>query len=183
MAHDHLIQLIGSHKVRIARALSRQVRGLSPNYASLDTAALEASFIRVLGHVGQFLTTGDDASLKNHAAHTAQLRSALGFRIDDFMMATLVFLPIIRQFLLEHARDLPTGLREYEAFEAAAIPVMAEAATSFRRAMAGHETIGDDDLEDEITTPTHRAVVPARRASFTLETVTGEADEELDFLR
>jgi hypothetical protein len=179
MAHAHVVQLIASHKVRIARALARQVRGMSPNYATLDGPALEASFVRVLGHVAQYLTTGDDSGLKNHAAHTAQLRSALGFRVDDFMLATLVFLPVMRQFLLEHARDLHTGLRDYEAFESVAIPLMAEAANAFRRTGATqNRTFGEDD-DDEITAPMGRPVEVVRGRGFAIESVIGDDKEEL----
>ena len=179
MAHERVVSLLTSHKVRIARALTRQVRGLSPNYASLDVDALEASFVRFVGYAAHFLTTGDDTSLKNHTSHTAQLRSALGFRVDDFMLATLVFLPVIRQFLLEHARDVQSGLRDYEAFEAVAIPLMAEAATTFRRAAADFTDIADDDSE-EITAPTGKRHRPSGgQRSFLLESVTGDASDEL----
>lgn len=181
MPHVRLVQLIGSHKVRIARALGRQVRGFSANYASMDSAALESSFGRVLGHVEHYLTTGDDTGLRNHTAHTAQLRSALGFRANDFMLASLVFLPVMRRFLIEQATDLQSGLRDYEAFEAVAIPLLAEAALSFRRAAAAnHATIQDED-DDEITAPMGRTEpVGARR--FNIELVIGEpADEHSPF--
>jgi hypothetical protein len=182
MSHDRIVSLLTSHKVRIARALTRQVRGLSPNYATLDVDALEASFVRFVGYAAHFLMTGDDTSLKNHAVHTAQLRSALGFRVDDFMLATLVFLPVIRQFLLEHSPDLSSGLREYEAFEAVAIPMMSEAATTFRRASADFADIADDD-SDEITAPTGKRHRPSGKQAtprnFLLESVTGDATDEL----
>jgi hypothetical protein len=180
MPHERIVSLLTSHKVRIARALTRQVRGLSPNYATLDVDALEASFVRFVGYTAHFLTTGDDTSLKNHAIHTAQLRAALGFRVDDFMLATLVFLPVIRQFLLEHSQDVQSGLRDYEAFEATAIPLMAEAATTFRRAGAGFADIADDDDDDEVTAPTGKRHRPSGKPrSFSIESVTGEATDEL----
>jgi hypothetical protein len=178
MAHEHVVRLLTTHKVRIARALTRQVQGMSPNYATLDVDALESSFVRFVGYAAHYLSTGDDSSLKNHAAHTAQLRSALGFRVDDFMLATLVFLPVIRQFLLEHAPDLKSGLREYEAFEAASIPLMAEAATTFRRAATNFADIGDED-DDEITAPAGKRHSSANNRRFTIESVTGEASDEL----
>jgi hypothetical protein len=179
MAHERVVSLLSSHKVRIARALTRQLRGMSPNYASLDVDALEASFVRFVGYAAHYLSTGDDTSLRNHAAHTAQLRSALGFRLDDFMLASLVFLPVIRQFLIEHARDLPTGLKDYEAFEAVAIPMMAEAASTFRRAAANFVDVADDD-SDEITAPTGKRHRPSEKPRpFALESVTGDAVDEL----
>jgi hypothetical protein len=172
MAHESLTELLGSHKVRIARALARQLRALSPNYATLEITALEANFARLIGLIAHFLQSGDDTSLKNFGTHTAQLRHALGFSTRDFVAATLVFLPVIRQFLVEHHQDAARGLRDYEAFEAVAIPMIAEMGAVFRQVST--EFSDDDDVE--VTTPSGRT---AARQRFRIESVVGGPEVEL----
>jgi hypothetical protein len=172
MHNERTIALITSHKNRMARALARQVRSLSPNYATVDQSALEASFARMLGYVVQFLQSGDDNTLKEYAAHTAQLRSAVGFRADDFMLAALAFLPVVRRFLVENARDVATGLAAYESFEAVAIPLLAETGTLFRHATAKLSDFEDDDI-------TQPSAPKARRNRFVVESVVGDESEEL----
>jgi hypothetical protein len=171
MPHEHLVAVIGSHKVRIARALGRQVRSLSPNYASLETGALESSFVQMLTHIARFFETGDDASLKEFTAHTAQLRRALGFGQQDFVLAMLVFLPVLRQFLIEQRGDIARGMKDYEAFEAVALPMIAEASMIFRQV----STEFDDDDDGEVTVPKGR---PTGRNRFAIESVLGGPEVE-----
>ncbi len=185
MSQARVVALIQSHRVRIARALVRQIRTLSPRYATVDPDALEQSLQRILSVVAHFLQTGDDASLRNITNHTAQLRQALGFRVDDFMSAGLAFLPVMRRFLLEHARSIEEGLADYETFEAVAIPLLAELARMFRIAAAenaeafGAITSDDDDefSDDDITLPNRLADV-GRPGAFKIERVVGGDDEE-----
>ncbi len=182
MSQERVVALIGSHRVRIARALVRQIRTLSPRYGTIDSAALEQSLLRILSVVSHFLQTGDDASLRNLTTHTAQLRHALGFRVDDFMSAGLAFLPVMRRFLLEHARTVEAGLADYEAFEAVAIPLIAELARMFRvagavNAQADHYGFDEDD-DNDITLPNRLAVV-GKPGAFKIERVVGGDDEEL----
>jgi hypothetical protein len=183
MSQERVVALIGSHRVRIARALVRQIRTLSPRYGTIDSAALEQSLLRILSVVSHFLQTGDDGSLRNLTTHTAQLRQALGFSVDDFMSAGLAFLPVMRRFLLEHARTIETGLADYEAFEAVAIPLIAELARMFRVAGAVNAKQGDhygfdDDDDNDITLPNRLAVV-GKPGAFKIERVVGGDDEEL----
>ena len=185
MSQARVVALIQSRRVRIARALVRQIRTLSPRYATVDPDALEQSLQRILSVVAHFLQTGDDASLRNITNHTAQLRQALGFRVDDFMSAGLAFLPVMRRFLLEHARSIEEGLADYETFEAVAIPLLAELARMFRIAAAenaeafGAITSDDDDefSDDDITLPNRLADV-GRPGAFKIERVVGGDDEE-----
>ncbi len=72
------------------------------------------------------------------------------------------FFSVIRRFLLEHARTIEIGLADDEAFEAVAIPLIAELARMFRvasatNAQADHD--GFDDDNDDITIPNRLAVV------------------------
>jgi hypothetical protein len=171
MSHERVVELLGSHKVRIARALVRQMRSLSPRYAALEPHALEENLVRLLGLTARFLETGDDSSLKNHTAYTAQLRQALGFKLADFMLATLSFMPVLRRFLIESAPDVAEGLADYEALESVAIPLMANAATLFTDA-------SDDDDDEDITQPNQKRS-SLFGSQWSIEKVTGSADEEL----
>lgn len=174
MSHQRLVQLITSHRVRIARALARQIRALSEQYRTIETDALEASLQRLLLVIARFLETGDNTPLRSAAANIAQLRQALGFRVDDFLLAGLSFMPVMRRFILEHARDTREGLADYEAFEAAAIPLIADLARVFRHAGAEvHD--GADALGDDITLP-NAPLAPA--LPFSIERVVGDASEE-----
>ncbi len=176
MSHERVVVLLGSHKVRIARALVRQMRGLSPRYAALEQTALEENLVRLLGLIARFLETGDESSLKSHASYTAQLRQALGFELKDFMLANLSFMPVLRRFLVESAPTVEQGLADYEALEAVALPLLANAASLFEAAGAEF----DEDDED-ITVPTvKRSSLGSMGGSpFSIEQVTGGAEDEM----
>jgi hypothetical protein len=175
MAHERVVELLTSHKVRIARALVRQMRSLSPRYAGLEQGALEGSLLRFVAMTAQFLKTGDNANLREQTLHTAQLRQALGFKADDFMLAGLSFLPVMRRFLLEHASSLPEGIEDYELFEAEAIPLLAESVILFNDASDGL----DDDDDDPTVPNVKRASLSRSRSTFSIERVTGSAEDEL----
>ncbi len=184
MANERTVELLTSHRTRIARALVRQIRALSERYATIDPQALEMSLARILNVVTLMLKTGDQTVLKAAVLNTAQLRQALGFRVDDFMAAGLAFLPVCRRFILDHARTLEEGIEDYEAFEAIGIPLLSELARVFRHAGkndvrgAPYASISDDDDlgEDDITVPNGQrslSVLP-----FMIERVTGNESDE-----
>ena len=181
MAHERLISLLTSHRVRIARALVRQVRSLAPVYATVEPEALEQSFQRFLSTVAHLLKSGDDSSLRETASNTAQLRQALGFRVDDYLLAGLSFLPVMRRFLVESGPTVREGLEDYEAFEALAIPLIAETARIFKNAsrdvFVGLGDDDDDDDNDDITIPNQK--IGRTRSPWNIESVIGGADEEL----
>ena len=177
MSNERVVELLTSHKVRIARALMRQMRALSPRYASLEQTALEASLLRFVAVTARFLQTGDDGTLREQTLHTAQLRQALGFKADDFMLAGLSFLPVLRRFLVEHAPSVQQGLDDYETFEAIAIPVLAESVVLFRE--AGSDDLANDDDEDDPTVPNaRRSMLGSKLSPFSIERVTGSAEDE-----
>lgn len=173
MSHERVVELLGSHKIRIARALVRQMRSLSPRYAALEAIALEENLVRLLTLIARFLETGDESSLRTHTAYTAQLRQALGFELADFMLANLSFLPVLRRFLVESAPTIAEGLADFEALEAVALPIMANAAVIFSASGEEH-----DEDDDDITLPNARRPMLSR-SGFSIERVTGSADEEL----
>ncbi len=172
MSHERVLDLLGSHKVRIARALVRQTRALSLRYAGLDQNALEASLLRLLTMFARFVETGDDANLREYTRHTAQLRLALGFKVDDFLLAALAWLPVLRRFLFEHAESPQQGLEDYEAIEAILIPLLAESAAVFGDA-------SDELDDDDETAPNGKRISISRGAAFAIERVIGSAEEEL----
>lgn len=184
MSHQRVVKLIASHRVRIARALVRQIRALSVQYRTVEPAALEASLQRLLVVISRFLETGDQTPLMTATSNIAQLRQALGFRVDDFLLAGLSFMPVMRRFILEHARDTREGLDDYEAFEAVAIPLIAELARVFRHAGSGEGSADfDDDDVDDITIPNGRPGRPvaSQIGAFAIERVVGDASEESPF--
>lgn len=169
--------------MRIAKALGRQIRAASVQYRSIEVEALEQSLQRLLVVIARYLETGDEAPLKAATSNTAQLRQALGFRVDDFLLAGLSFMPVMRRFILEHAHDLREGIDDYELFEAVAIPLIAELARVFRHAGADPSSdFGDDDDDDDITMPNRGN--PSHKSQlghYAIERVTGDASEESPF--
>lgn len=170
MPHERLVTLLRGHRVRIARALVRQCRALVPRYAHVDEVALEHSFLLLLVGVENLLDHGEERQLLKATAHIAELRASTGFRVDDFVLAALAFLPVLRRFIIERAPHVEAGLDDYESFEAVALPVIGRAASIFM------------DATEERTAPNER---PGRksppRGPMRIERVVGtEEDEALD---
>ena len=167
-----VVQLIRSHRVRIARALVRQVRVLVPRYAQLDSSAQERNFIALLVAVERLLESGDDALLMEVTAQVAQLRASMGFQIEDFTAAALAFLPVMRRFLVEHSASAIKGLDEYEEFEALALPVLGRVGSVFL------------DADEDVTLPSstkkepRKKIAPGRLVPIRIERVSGSAEEE-----
>jgi hypothetical protein len=170
---QRVAKLLKSHRVRIARALVRQTRALAPRYEQLDLTAQEHSFLSLLVAVERLLERGEDGPLLDAAAHLAQMRASMGFRVDDFSMASLSFLPVMRRFIVEHAKTTDEGLDDYEAFEAIALPFIGRATSIFL------------DAAEDPTLPNAAALLrkhihqPMR--PLRIERVTGNEDEESTF--
>ena len=131
MAVDRVVVLLRSHRVRIARALVRQTRALAPRYEQVDPLAQERSFVALLLAVERLLDKGDETLLLDAAANLAQIRAAMGFRVDDFVLASLSFLPVLRRVIIENSSSTQEGIEDYELFEAIALPFIGRAATIF----------------------------------------------------
>jgi hypothetical protein len=172
MANERLVKLLKGHRVRIARALVRQTRALVPRYEQLDAGAQERNFLSLLLGVERLLEHGDDAPLLEVAAHVAQLRASMGFRVEDFSVAAMCFLPVIRRFVLEHAGNIAEGLDDYEEFESVALPYLGRAAIIFM------------DASEDPTQPNARAVLQKKLSAagpmkpIRIERVTGTEEEE-----
>ncbi len=165
---QRVVSLLRGHRVRIARALVRQTRALVPRYEQLDTLAQERNFMSLLLGVERLLEFDDDAPLMEVAAHIAQLRASMGFRVEEFSVASLCFLPVVRRFVIEHATSLDVGLADYELFEAVALPVIGRAANLFL------------DANEEPTIPSGGfvALKPKPLRPIRIERVIGDDDEE-----
>lgn len=177
MGTERVVKLLRGHRVRIARALVRQTRALAPRYEQLDAAAQERSFLTLLLATERLLERGEDGPILDTAAHIAEMRAAMGFRVDDFALAALGFLPVLRRFIVENARTTDEGLDDYEAFEAVALPLIGRAATIFL------EATEDPTMPNQL----RPAPAPARSAPagkvprLRIERVTGNTDEEEEY--
>ena len=176
MGTERVVKLLRGHRVRIARALVRQTRALAPRYEQLDSAAQERSFITLLLATERLLERGDEAPLLDAASHIAEMRSAMGFRVDDFALAALGFLPVLRRFIVENARSVEEGLDDYEAFESIGLPFIGRAATIFLEAT--EDPTMPNHLRPTFAKPT---ALPPGLSRLRIERVTGTAEEEEDF--
>jgi hypothetical protein len=174
MGTERVVKLLRSHRVRIARALVRQTRALAPRYEQLDATAQERSFLALLIAIERLLERSDDQPLLDQVANLAMLRSSMGFHVDDFALAGLGFLPVMRRFIIENSKSTDEGLDDYEAFESIGLPFIGRAASIFL------------DAAEDPTLP--NAARPPRRKNDTdqetalrplrIERVTGTQEEE-----
>lgn len=176
MGTERVVKLLRGHRVRIARAMVRQTRALAPRYEQLDSMAQERSFITLLIATERLLERGEEAPLLDAANHIAEMRAAMGFRVDDFVLAALGFLPVLRRFIVENARNTDEGLDDYEAFEAIALPFIGRAATIFL------EATEDPTMPNQLRpSPPKKAAATSSINPLRIERVTGTAEEEDDF--
>lgn len=172
MVHDRVVKLLRGHRVRVARALVRQARALVPRYEQIDASAQERNFLSLLLGVERLLEHGDDEPVLEVASHVAQLRASMGFRVDDFSVASLCFLPVIRRFILEHSESLQQGLDDYDDFESVALPILGRAANIFMDAT-------EEETQPNGRDPRKKRVVSAGPMKpVRIERVTGDEDEE-----
>ena len=170
MGTERVVQLLRSHRVRIARALVRQSRALAPRYEQIDELAQERSYLGLIFAVERILESDDDTMLADQTEQLAMMRSSMGFQMEDFLLATLGWLPVIRHFLLERAANIAEAIEDYEAFEAVALPLVARAAATFIEAA------------EEPTVPNARRAqqLSKRVRSLPVERVSGSDEEEND---
>jgi hypothetical protein len=157
--HPRLVSLIRGHRVRIARALARQVRTLSIRYKRVEVEALEKSFFGLLLAIEDFLATGSDQNLIDRTKHTANLRAQLGFQLEDLAMAGMCFMPVLRRFLMDHSKTMDEAMADFDSFEAVAIPLLSRMMSLFR-------------TSTDITSPGDNTL-------FTIQNVEGDDDDEL----
>jgi hypothetical protein len=171
MGKERVVKLLRSHRVRIARALVRQAKRLAPRYEQIDSLAMERSYMSVVFAVERVLETGDDAMLADQTEQLAQMRLAMGFQMEDFLLASLGWLPVMRTFLLEHGKDLAESIADYDEFEAIALPLCARAAAAFVE--AGEDPTQPNAKRVRLSTSTLK-----RLRSLPVERVSGSDDEE-----
>lgn len=103
----------------------------------------------------------------------------MGFRIDDWVLAGLAFLPVLRRFIIENSKHVEEGIDDYEAIEAIALPLLGRAASIFLDA-AEDPTVPNsrrDNAQGAQTQPDRaRAIGSMQR--LRIERVTGTEEEE-----
>jgi hypothetical protein len=171
MGKERVVKLLRSHRVRIARALVRQARSLAPRYEQIDALAQERSFVGLVFALERVFEDDDDSMLAEQTEQLAMMRVAVGFQMEDFLLASLGWLPVIRTFLVEHGTNLAESLADYEVFEAVAIPLVARAATAFVEA-------GEDPTQPNAKRPRISTSSLKRLRSLPVERVSGSDDEE-----
>lgn len=134
-------RLIKGHKVRLARAIARQIQQIVPRYREMDSTALERNLGTLLSATETFLENGDDRQLIDLTRNVMELRAVSGFALGDFVMATACWLPVLRRFILERSASVDEGLRVYESVEAVALPLMGRIADLYQQ-------IGNEVPED-----------------------------------
>jgi hypothetical protein len=171
MGKERVVKLLRSHRVRIARALVRQARSLAPRYEQIDALAMERSYMGLVFAVERVLEAGDDSMLADQTEQLATMRSAMGFQMEDFLLASLGWLPVVRTFLLEHGSNLAESIADYEEFEAVALPLVARAASVFVEA-------GEDPTQPNAKRPRLATSALKQLRSIPVERVSGSDDEE-----
>lgn len=170
MGTERVVKLLRSHRVRIARALVRQTRALAPRYEQLDQSAQERNFMALLLAIETLVEKGDDEAVLDQVGHLAQMRAAMGFRVDDFVLAGLAFLPVLRRFVIENSKSFDEGIDDYEALEAIALPFIGRSATIFL------DAADDPTLPNAVRAPLVQKSDKMNR--LRIERVTGSEDEE-----
>lgn len=126
MAHERVVELLRSHRIRIARAWARQVRAVVPRYRDVEDVALEKNLGNLVAAFERVLSGGSERTLLQSATGVAQMRLAAGFAIPDLVVATVCFLSVIRRFLVDKAPTVEQGLDDFEAVEALCLPLLSK---------------------------------------------------------
>lgn len=133
--HDDLaeraVSLVEADRLRLARAIARQIQVTVPRYQSVDADALAGNIHTVLGSVRPLVISHDTVRLGRVVEDIVRLRVAAGFGFGEFLASALCFLPVIRRFLVMRAKDPAVGLEMYERVEAVVLPFLGQVATVF----------------------------------------------------
>jgi len=164
-------RLLKGHRVRLSRAMARQIQQLVPRYQLLDSTVLERNLGTILGGIEHFLQSGDEAHLMGIMQNVMQLRALGGFALGEFLMATLSVLPVLRRFFIERSATLEEGLRVYESVESVALPLMGRMADIY--VQMGQELPAESALAFEKLFQAAGKFMPAR-----IETVQGDDSDE-----
>lgn len=157
-------RLLADRHPQLAAAITRQLKRTVPRYQAVERHAMERNILAILKGLQRLLEKGDERTLRSIVDDIAQLRSATGFGVDEFVMAGFCFLPVIRRFLVASDESMEQGLLAFEAVEAVALP------------MFGHVAMYFQDLED-LTDP-GLAAVEWSAISFPLSIEAVDDDDE-----
>ena len=171
MGTERIVKLLRSHRVRIARALVRQSRTLAPRYEQIDKLAQEKSYMGLIFALERVLEDGDESLLADQTEQLASMRSTMGFQMEDFLLATLGWLPVIRRFLFEQGTSLAEAVADYEEFETIALPLVARSASVFLEA-------SEEPTQPNAKRARMSAGTLQRLRGLPVERVSGSDDEE-----
>jgi hypothetical protein len=107
----------------LSAAVVRQLKRTVPRYREVDSHAMQRNVGAVLKAVEQLLAKGNIETLRSTISELVALRSATGFGVDELITAGFCFLPVLRRFFTEHARDVGAGLDAYEYLESMVLPM------------------------------------------------------------
>jgi hypothetical protein len=159
-------RLMKSHHVRIAQAVVRQIQVTLPRYRRVDPNDLLRNVAAVVGGLQHVLESGETDRIIRTAENLVERRQGGGFGINEWVMAMLCFLPVMRRFLVAKALDPASGLEAYESLEAVAIPLVGRVAGLYVES-ASLGTDPDVDLGGLLASP-------AGLTPMTIEPVTGD---------
>lgn len=141
MASKTTLQLFRNNRTRIAHAVAAQIQNSVPRYQHVERQALTANADTLLEGVELLLASGDDRTLMEALGVIMRLRQVSGFSIEDFLVAVLCALPVLRRFYLSHCTYVEEGLKSYEEVEAAMIPLYGQAMAGFARMAEEADTL------------------------------------------
>lgn len=169
MPTEMTAKLLKSHKVRIAKAMARQVQSLVARYRNVDQTVLEKNLATLMDAGYLLFSAGDESRLMMVMQHIMQIRSLGGFQTSEFLLACMSFLPVMRRLLFEKL-PVAQALAEYEAVETVALPFFGRFVSLFEEAQAQWQ---------EDATPVDLARRFGPMGSVAVEAVVGDDDVEL----
>jgi len=117
------LELLRLNREPLARAIVRQLKSTVARYANVDGEAMGHNVHRLLGGIELVVENGDLKTLQRVTSEMISLRTTSGFGVDELVTAGVCFLPVLRRFLVNNARDIGAGLDAYEHLESVTLPM------------------------------------------------------------
>lgn len=121
------IELIDGSKDGLTDAVSRQILKFVPRYKGADL--LETNVRAILDGIAIMVRGESREELVKTVEVITSNRSATGFSVGDYALASMCFLPVLRKFFLEC--DPERGLEMYDIVESVSFPFMAQCISIF----------------------------------------------------
>jgi hypothetical protein len=134
------IELLQEYRPLLARAIASQVQQTVPRYRGVDADALARNVDKILEGIQHLIDHGDERKVMETLSMVMSLRQVSGFTINDFVVACICALPVVRRFYGAKAQSFESGMSHYEDFESIAIPLVGRVASTFMRLADGEAT-------------------------------------------